>query len=532
MRKTALILVACLVSGLLAVTAQPSGAALPEQDTPPGQITVLSVNGRQAVVLGVKRFKRLYELTKAVRNRPRAFNGGFNGAVNAPDVIIVQEFSQSNFDIFRHVLRQRFSHRYTTAGATNVAAKILFNPTTVEMTGTEKVWTDPCTGGDGSIRHYQSVRLRQLSTGAPFVVAGIHLQPKYDEPERCREENVAEMRRQLEVEALPVFVGGDFNQRARELPRECDPEETSAALPWYSLMTAPTDGGRVYSDAVKDWHLQRGQSLADEWTFERENTAVLCDGSQGLRRGRIDYLFSAGAIVAEAHADHPGWAGLAPGESDPTNFRYSDHRFLWGRFVISGPPQMAPPTVAQAKGGEIDLSWEAVPGATGYVLYRSLEGRDYDVLANIEASETTTYADSATQDGTTYRYSIVAIGVDGGHGQESAPATIAADAVGPRVVAVQPSRDKKNVDIRKTITVWVDEPIDPASVGVGSVRLYRNGYRVQAVTRQTSSKVVTLDPNLPLRYDEGYTVVVGGLTDALGNQGPRYSWKFSTEQRR
>jgi hypothetical protein len=531
MRKTALLLAACLVSALLAL-AQPSGAALPEQVTPPGQITVLSVNGRQAVVLGVKRFKRLYELTKAVRNRPRAFNGGFNGAVNAPDVIIVQEFSQSNFDIFRHVLRQRFSHRYSTAGATNVAAKILFNPTTVEMTGTETVWTDPCSGGDGSTRHFQSVRLRQLSTGAPFVVAGIHLQPKYDEPERCREENVAEMRRQLEIEALPVFVGGDFNQRAHELPRECDPEETSAPLPWYSLMTAPTDGGRVYSDAVKEWHVQRGQSLADEWTFERINTTTLCDGSEGLRRSRIDYLFSVGAIVAEAHADHPGWAGLAPGESDPTNFRYSDHRFLWGRFVISGPPQMAAPTVTPAKGGEIDLSWEAVPGATGYVLYRGLEGHDYDVLANIEGGETTTYVDTATEDGTTYRYSVAAVGVDGGHGLESPPATITADAVGPRVVAVQPSRDKENVDVRKTVTVWVDEAIAPGSVGVGSLRLYRNGYRVQAVTKHKSSKVVTLDPTLPLRYNEGYTVVVGGLEDELRNLGPRYSWKFTTEKRR
>ncbi|MEA2497662.1 MAG: hypothetical protein QOH26_67, partial [Actinomycetota bacterium] len=366
MRRSTLFLIACLVTSL--VLPSQSAMALPEQVAPPGQITILSVNAKQSVVLGVTRFKRLYELTKAIRNRPLAFDGGFNGAVNAPDVIVVQEISQSNFDIFRHVLRQRFSHKFVTAGTVNSAAKLLINPSTVEMVGSETVWTDPCSGNDGTTRHYQSVRLQQLSTGAPFVVAGIHLQQQYPEPERCREENVAEMRRQLEVDALPIFIAGDFNQRAVETPRECDPEEASTPFPWWSALTAPTDGGRAYADSVRDWHLAHGESLANEWTFERVNMTALCDGQQGLRRGRIDYIFSVGALVAEAHTDHPGWAGLAPGERDPTNFRYSDHRFLWGRFVISGPAQPSPPTATLAEGGEIDLSWTAVEGATSYVV--------------------------------------------------------------------------------------------------------------------------------------------------------------------
>jgi fibronectin type 3 domain-containing protein len=183
-----------------------------------------------------------------------------------------------------------------------------------------------------------------------------------------------------------------------------------------------------------------------------------------------------------------------------------------------------------AEGGEIDLSWTAVEGATSYVVYRGLEGHSYDVLGTV-TPETTTFSDVFTEDGVRYRYSVAAVGADGGQGLESSPTFATADAVGPRVIAVQPRRDAGRVDVRKIITVWFDEAVAQESVEVGSVRLYRNGYRVQAVAKQQSSTRLTLDPTLPLRSDESYTVVVNGLNDVLGNQGPRFSWKFKTAPR-
>ena len=52
------------------------------------------------------------------------------------------------------------------------------------------------------------------------------------------------------------------------------------------------------------------------------------------RRTRIDYIFAADATIAEAHADHPGWAGEEPGSHSPENFKYSDHRWVWARVAV------------------------------------------------------------------------------------------------------------------------------------------------------------------------------------------------------
>src|SRR5439155_1024556 len=67
----------------------------------------------------------------------------------------------------------------------------------------------------------------------------------------------------------------------------------------------------------------------------------------------------------------------------------------------------APPVATQAANGRIDLSWSASSTTTnfaGYNLYRS-SGAGYTKL-NATPLTATTYADTATVDGTTYTYKV------------------------------------------------------------------------------------------------------------------------------
>jgi hypothetical protein len=403
---------------LMGVPLVSTAAAAPpdEESAPPGQVVVVAVNARQVAVLGGSRFERMDQLAKALRERPPAFDGGFQGGINAPDVVITEEMSKENFDVFRHLMRQRFETRYLTAGSTDVAGKVLLNPATIGVDGPETVWTDPCSNGPDpetpSPLHYQFLRLHQKATAAPFVVAAIHLYPRYNEsPTACRNENVEKMRSELANEVGPIIIGGDFNIRAVKKQHACDPNERSASRKWWKLLTAPASG-RVYKDSVFEWHRRRDTSLKDEWTFERANSKARCGPRGTPRRSRIDYLFTSGASIAEAHADVPGWA-------NGKNYKYSDHRFVWGRFVVSGPKRPAPPRTSRAGGADIDIEWDPVPDAAGWVVLRAQGRHPYDVLARLDTPEKTSYTDIFTQGDTRYRYAVAAVGADGGQGFES-----------------------------------------------------------------------------------------------------------------
>jgi hypothetical protein len=326
-----------------------------------------------------------------------------------------------------------------------------------------------------------------------------------------------------------VIIGGDFNKRAMETQLECDPNEESPAQQWWLAITEPTDGGTPYADAVRTWHRLHGESMVHEWTHEQRVSTEICDGSSRFRRSRIDYLFTS-AQVAEAHADHPGWAGSEPGAHNPTNYRYSDHRFVWGRFVINSTPQAQPPTLVSDAGGVIHVSWPAVDGATGYIVYRAFENRDYDPIQKFTA-KTTTFDDIFTDHGVTYRYAIAATGPSGGQGLESDDAQATADRRGPRVINVLPRDGASGVDIRTDIRVRFDEPVDQLSVDDLDIRIYRGANRIGGRNQQESRRLLVLNPGRPLRKGQNYRVVVGsGLRDKLGNRGERFIWHFVTER--
>jgi endonuclease/exonuclease/phosphatase family metal-dependent hydrolase len=519
-----------LVAALLA----PAQALSPRtMKSPPGQLKIVTVNTRQNAVLGIKRFEDMFELSQSLRKRPLAFNGGYNGGVHAPDVVVTQEMRPSNLEIFEHLLRQRYKQKYRIAVLEDAASQIIYNSATVTMVGDPLTWEDVCLGassaGNRHGRYYMAARFTEVATGAPFTVAGMHMPKRFpDGAADCYMRNIEEFRSQLANETGAVFIAGDFNRRAVAMARECDADESSPANPWYLALTAPTDGGRVYVDTVRQWHRQTGQPLDEEWTHEQKSETLNCDNSSRVRRSRIDFIFSSEAIIAEAHADHPGWAGAVPGTKRPGVHKYSDHRFVAGRFVVAGPSQPPAPSTELARGGRVIVTWEPVEGATGYIVYRSIGGRSFNDLATTDGT-ITTFNDDFTEHGVHYRYSIAPVGTDGGHGLESKKTWATPDSRGPQVSSVTPGPGATGVDRRTNIKVVFNQGVKPTSVTNDRIRLFRGTTRIPGQISIESRRVIVFDPSFALRSGTRYRVRVKPVQDKLGNVGGGKRWEFVTK---
>ncbi len=523
----------------LPATGQSTSDLAREIDSPPGQIIVVTVNARQPKVLGLQRFGSLLTLVTTLRTRPDAFDGGVRGAVTAPDVIVMQEITLANLEIFQKLLNQRSDYNYEPAVAEGSRPKFLFNSDTVTLLGAPTAWLDPCrTGTDGQpMGLYQHARFVEKTSNLGFTVAGVHLLPRYPASpnQKCRAGNVAELHRQMLTETGPVVVGGDFNYRPVVEFRECDPDERSEPSEWWALMTSSLDGESGFVDAVQHVQRRRKASMEHQWTHEQPVRTMTCAKTKQHRRSRIDYLFSRGAVVAEAHADHPGWAGDLPGTRHPRLKRYSDHRFVWGRFILGGPPRPRAPRSVPAKGGVIDLSWSPMEEATGYVLYRAEAGKAaYSVVARVGPTSST-YSDSRTKHGVTYRYALAAIGGSGAQGFESRPARAGADAQGPQVTRVTPSSGATRVAPNKTITVRFGERIDLASMGPDTIELVQKARtmrgrdkRIRGRIKIVSGRLLNFDPATRLDRKRSFVVIVRAVADQLGNRGRYFSSRFST----
>ena len=86
--------------------------------------------------------------------------------------------------------------------------------------------------------------------------------------------------------------------------------------------------------------------------------------------------------------------------------------------IVQAAP--APPSGLQAQVGRdyVDLSWQTSEDATNYLVYRSNEAGDMDVVANITAP-ITAYHDGDLDDGSNFIYYVTAVNGDG----ESAPSS-------------------------------------------------------------------------------------------------------------
>jgi endonuclease/exonuclease/phosphatase family metal-dependent hydrolase len=536
---TSVVLVLVVALAVPSTTANPTSAAqrrVPDiQVSPPGQIAVVTLNLHSYPVLGLHRFTAMYELSRSLRRRPLAFDGGYDRGVHAPDVIPVNEIRPSNLEIFVHILRQRFGVKYRVAGPDNAAAALVFNPDTVSLVGDVIQLQDACSDPSDerfSTRSYPVGRFVETQTNLPFAVASIHFPKRYPEERTdCFSTNINQLRMLFETEQTPTILAGDFNRRARTDTYECDPNEESEPLSWWSALTAPDNGGRQYLDTVYDFNRANTIRMDHEWTHEQRTSQIIeCTGGNHVRRSRIDYIFAADAEVAEAHADHPGWAGTFPGDPHPINYKYSDHRWVWGRYVLSGPPRPTRPNAVAQSGGEIEVSWEPVDGVTEWIVYRALGKRDFGVLARLPA-DVTMYEDRATDHARSYRYLIAAVGPDTGQGVESRGESAVADARGPIVVGTDPPRGAEGVGPGKSVTVRFNEGVREESIDHDAVRLYVSGHRVAGFVIRKAPRFVKFNPQNPLKKGKTYTgVVSGGLLDRVGNTSQPFTWRFEIEK--
>jgi endonuclease/exonuclease/phosphatase family metal-dependent hydrolase len=499
-------------------------------------VKIMTINARQNRVLGLQRFRDMYELSWATRRRPAAFNGGAGGAVTAPDVIALQEVRTSNAEIVVHLMRQRFKTRFQIVGPEDAASQLVYNPETVTPQGDVVTWQDVCsdnTPGRREHRSYQFARFTENLTGTPFVVAAIHIPKNFVGTGQvdCYSANITELRNQLAAEVEPIFIAGDFNRRPVQEHHQCDPNEQSAELRWQHKLTQPSDGGRPYLDAVRTYHRRRGISLATQWTHERKVTSGACKKESHFRRNRIDYIFSAGAVVAEASTDHPGWAGRRPGTHHPTNHRYSDHRYVWGRFILDDVGRPRPPDLDHGTRGVITVSWDPVEGADNYIVYRALTGNRYSFLKNVDAP-TTTFIDTATEHGRTYKYSIAARAANRTQGLESRRSWVTIDARGPHIVRVEPADGATGVDRRANIRIVFDERVDADSVRDDRIRLYRGTTRLSGKVRQVAPRVLVFDPSFPLWKGKFHRVVTKPVKDRYGNLGGSRKFGFTVKKRK
>ena len=501
-----------------------------EKDSPPGQIYVWTVNARQQLAVDLKAFRRLYELVKAVRVRPSAFDGGVTEATAMPDVMMFNEMRFANLEIFRRLLLQRSKFGYEIVSAEGAEDKLLYNSETVTPQGPPQTIVDPCRSGGDNARQYLAQRFTENATGSVFTVVAVHLKARYEETgqPQCRERNIQAIKTAVTADAGPVVIGGDFNKRPVEVEAACDPNEQSASLEWYRMLTEPADLTRAFIDTVRDVHRAQNESMASDWTFERLARTTLCNGATTYKRSRLDYIFAAGALVAEAHTDHPGWSDSQPGKVPFGKERYSDHRWVWARLVLTPTPRPSAPAVELGAGGTVDLTWEPVEGATGYVVYRAKKWHSFSQVGTVPADQTT-YTDTATH-GTPFRYAVAAVGADAGQSRESPGVRVIPDARGPRVTATDPPNGSPGVHPRVRVRAWFSEGVNPLSVDGSTIEIFRNGHRVPGRVRRESARQITFNPAGELRKGNRYYVVVRPVTDRLGNRGARHSFWFTTPE--
>ena len=77
-----------------------------------------------------------------------------------------------------------------------------------------------------------------------------------------------------------------------------------------------------------------------------------------------------------------------------------------------GATRLATPVLrgAQSVGGGVRVTWDRVPGATGYTLYRKRAGGAWTAIAQISGGGTTSYTDTGVSAGTADLYTVRAKG--------------------------------------------------------------------------------------------------------------------------
>jgi hypothetical protein len=100
------------------------------------------------------------------------------------------------------------------------------------------------------------------------------------------------------------------------------------------------------------------------------------------------------------------------------------------------------------------------------------------------------------------------------------------DTTAPMVTMVSPPNGASEVPVNASVQVLVNEPVDPLSVGSGSLTLTGGGALAGTVT--SSGQVVKFQPSANLATSTLYTVNASGFRDVAGNTVVPFSSTFTT----
>lgn len=140
--------------------------------------------------------------------------------------------------------------------------------------------------------------------------------------------------------------------------------------------------------------------------------------------------------------------------------------------AVARPAAPATLSASLAPAARIDLSWAAVPGASGYVVHRRTAAGAYDFAAPLSGATpitATTFADTTSVHGTSYRYVVRAVGPGTGtttlQSVNSPEASATADGVAPATsTATDPGANLR-------ASVALAGTASDAGSGVASLRL-------------------------------------------------------------
>ncbi len=110
---------------------------------------------------------------------------------------------------------------------------------------------------------------------------------------------------------------------------------------------------------------------------------------------------------------------------------------------------------------------------------------------------------------------------------------VSRDDTSPAVAQVAPVAGAGNVDLSAAIMVTFTEDVDPATIGVNSLRLSATGTPVAAsVSYDTWTRSAVLAPAMPLKKGTKYTATIAaGVGDKAGNTlAAGQSWSFTTRR--
>jgi lysophospholipase L1-like esterase len=181
---------------------------------------------------------------------------------------------------------------------------------------------------------------------------------------------------------------------------------------------------------------------------------------------------------------------------------------------VTPPAAPATLTATAISTSQVDLSWSAVAGATGYRVERSTDGATWASLAQLTGS-VTSHSDTGLAPGTTYRYRVVATNA-GGESAPSPVATATTPAAGDLTAPTAPTGLNAAAAKRKANLSW------SASTDTGGSGLA--GYRVWRATAGSSGPFSPIATTTTASYSD--TAVTSRVTywyrvtafDGAGNE--------------